>query len=265
MERGYAMNYAERSERLSKAIDYAVAMHRGQVRKGTHIPYIVHPMETMQILIAMHAEDDVLIAGVLHDVLEDTDASPEGIAALFGERVCHLVELHSEDKSKSWHERKQHTIDSLQYGEKEYRMLVMADKVSNLRAIARDYAALGDELWVRFNQGMRDQSWYYGAVQDALYDMQFDVAAAPIYWEMVALYKDVFVSYWYDAAEEIIYAISMHGEDYRLCKDTLEWEAKSGVLSDYAVRIPRWYAEQLEDTWVFLAEQQRAQEEAVLA
>ena len=73
----------------------------------------------------------------------------------------------------SWEARKQHTIDSLKTGAMRYRMLVMADKVSNLRATVRDYMALGDDVWLRFNQGRAMQSWYYSGVQDALYGIQF--------------------------------------------------------------------------------------------
>ena len=243
-------NY-ENNELLSKAIHYATDMHNRQLRKGTDIPYIVHPLETMQILLSMGADTHLLIAGVLHDVLEDTDAKAEDIVRMFGQDVCDLVQMHSEDKSLSWEARKQHTIDSLKTGPMRYRMLVMADKVSNLRATVRDYMALGDDVWLRFNQGREMQSWYYSGVQDALYDMQFDSHTAPVYWEMVALYKDLFVAYYYDSEEERIYALSTHGENYVLSKSTLEWHVFNGMLrAEGAVIIPRWKAEQIEDQWV---------------
>lgn len=76
------------------------------------------------------------------------------------------------------------------------KMLVMVDKVSNLRSIAADYRALGDELWKRFNAPVEKQAWYYSGVQDPLWDMQLDPDAAPVYWEMVGLYKDVFVKFY---------------------------------------------------------------------
>ena len=229
------------------------------MRKGTDIPYIVHPLETMQILLEMGADLHLMIAGVLHDVLEDTDAKAEDIARMFGPDVIQLVQMHSEDKRLSWEARKQHTIDSLKSGPMRYRMLVMADKVSNLRAIARDYAALGDDVWLRFNQGREMQSWYYSGVQDALYDMQFDSRTAPAYWEMVALYKDIFVAYYYDSEEERIYAISTHGENYVLHKDTLEWTRFQGNMPEFATIIPRWKAEQIEDVWVELYERAHSQ------
>ena len=240
----------ENNERISQAIHYAVDMHKWQKRKGTDIPYIVHPLETMQILLEMGADSNLMIAGVLHDVLEDTDARPEDIERMFGSDVLQLVQMHSEDKSLSWRERKQHTIDSLVDGSMPYRMLVMADKVSNLRAIARDYAALGDGLWARFNQGMEQQSWYYSAVQDALYDMQFDERTAPLYWEMVALYKDVFVTYWYDESEDALYMISCHGENYVFYHDVLVWRPIHHAMPESAGCIPRYLAEQLEDIWI---------------
>jgi len=58
---------------IQKAIIFATKKHEGQKRKGTDIPYIVHPMEVMQILTAMDCSQNVIIAGILHDTLEDTD------------------------------------------------------------------------------------------------------------------------------------------------------------------------------------------------
>ena len=123
LERGMFMRQ-DNNERISQAIHYATDMHSRQLRKGTDIPYIVHPLETMQILLSMGADVHLMIAGVLHDVLEDTDAKAEDIVRMFGQEVCDLVQMHSEDKSLSWEARKQHTIDSLQNGSMPYRMFV---------------------------------------------------------------------------------------------------------------------------------------------
>ena len=187
---------------LEKAICFATARHAGQVRKGSDIPYITHPLETMNILNAMKADTHLLIAGVLHDTVEDTDTTSEEILELFGEDVAALVAAHTEDKSKSWMERKQHTIDDLQTAPLRVKMLIMADKVSNLRSMYTDYKLIGDELWKRFNAPKEKQAWYYSGVQDALYEMQNYIETERIYWEMVGLFKDLFVSYALDDAEE---------------------------------------------------------------
>jgi len=96
----------DNNQRLNNAINFAVKYHTGQLRKGTTVPYIVHPLESMQILQRMNGDTDLLIAGVLHDILEDTQATEEEIAQIFGSEVAHLVAAHSEDKSKTWEERK---------------------------------------------------------------------------------------------------------------------------------------------------------------
>ena len=98
---------------LEKSIHFATNHHAGQVRKGTHIPYIVHPLETMNILRSMNADTNLLIAGVLHDTIEDTEATHDDILDRFGTDVVTLVDSHSEDKSKTWEERKTHAIKEL--------------------------------------------------------------------------------------------------------------------------------------------------------
>lgn len=95
---------------LEKAIAFAVEKHTGQLRKGTDIPYIVHPMEVMNLLIGMGADKPLVIAGILHDLMEDTGTSKEEIREIFGSDVAELVAAHSEDKSKSWEERKTNAI-----------------------------------------------------------------------------------------------------------------------------------------------------------
>ena len=101
------------NEMLNEAIIYATDKHSGQVRKGTTKPYITHPLETMAILDYMQADNNLLIAGILHDTIEDTDATYEEIEREFGKDVAELVGKHSEDKSKTWDERKQNAIEEL--------------------------------------------------------------------------------------------------------------------------------------------------------
>ena len=87
--------------KIQKAIVFATLAHEGQCRKGTNIPYIVHPMEVMQILTANGCNETVILAGILHDTLEDTQTTPEDILHIFGQEVLDLVLGESEDKSKS--------------------------------------------------------------------------------------------------------------------------------------------------------------------
>lgn len=177
---------------LDKAILFAVEHHAGALRKGSKLPYIIHPLETMQILYSMKAGLPLMIAGVLHDTVEDTDATIDEIITLFGPEIGALVAAHTEDKSLSWHERKQHTIEKLETASVPVKMLIMADKVSNLRSLAADSREIGDEIWQKFNAPKEMQAWYYSEILNALRDFQNHKETAAVYWEMADLYKDVF-------------------------------------------------------------------------
>lgn len=242
--------------KLDKAICFAVEHHAGQLRKGTNIPYITHPLEVMSILMRMNADIDLQIAGVLHDTVEDTDATVEEITELFGADVARLVAHHSENKSLSWLERKSYAISSLKAADRRLKMLVMADKLSNLRSIAADYKELGDELWKRFNAPMEKQSWYYSGVQDALWDIQFYEDTADAYWEMVGLYKDVFVKFYRSHPgpgyfDEYLLQKPAHGGVYRLDKGSPRWYGVDpGELDEAGFHeICRKELEETEDRW----------------
>lgn len=147
---------------IHEAIQFAAVAHRNQKRKGTDIPYIVHPFEVAQILTAVGADEEVIVAGLLHDTIEDTDVILDDIAEQFGRQVGVLVLACSENKEKAWEERKRHTIAYLQkdcpYDAME---IICADKLSNLRSIAADYAEVGETVWQRFSRGREEQCWYY--------------------------------------------------------------------------------------------------------
>ena len=159
------------SLRIHDAIIFATLKHQKQKRKGTEIPYIVHPMEVMQILIENEMSEDVIIAGILHDTLEDTDTKPEEIETKFGKAVLDIVLTESEDKSKTWRERKQHTIDCLIYDSIETKLVCCADKLSNCRSMYADLQVYGDKLWERFNAPKEDIKWYYESIVQALFDI----------------------------------------------------------------------------------------------
>ena len=182
------------NEFLNRAILFAVDKHKNQVRKGTMIPYIVHPLETMTILLNMEADIELLAVGVLHDTVEDTDATEEEILTVFGERVASLVLKHSEDKSKTWQERKTKAIEEVKGSEKEYQMLILADKVSNMRSCARDLRSFEKEenFWKRFNAPKDRQEWYYRNMFHALSEMAVFAETASVYQEMRDLYIEIY-------------------------------------------------------------------------
>ncbi len=233
--------------KLDTAIEFAVQRHSGQVRKGTVLPYIVHPIEVMQILYRMGADENLLIAGVLHDVLEDTKTTKEEISELFGKDVSDLVTGHSEDKSKSWEERKLTSIGHLEKSDKRFKMLVMADKLSNMRAIASDYDAIGDKLWERFNAPPEKQAWYYSKLDDALMSLADNADTAEAYWEYNALFKDVFVKFY--RSKHTIYQVCLDGTGYYFDKYEDGWKVFVGNLPEQAELLDRAAAQMLEDEW----------------
>lgn len=265
------------SRRLDEAICFATEQHAGQTRKGTNLPYILHPLEVLQILYSMRADVELLIAGVLHDTIEDTDTTLEEIRERFGRDVAELVASNSEDKSKTWDERKQHTLEMLPSADHRVKQLILADKLSNLRSIAYDYRMIGDKLWERFNAPASKQAWYYGGIDDALNSLQY-TDCKDVYWEYVGLFKDVFVKYYLDEKTMTLHQVCLSGEHYCLRQSFPEFwvpyeEFIAKEVSDqvtefkqttYEVRryystrlsagdmtqLSRKHAEYLEDEWV---------------
>lgn len=155
---------------VDRAIEFATKVHDGQFRKGTKRPYIVHPIEVGDIVSSMTHDEEVISAAILHDTIEDCEGvTAEMLEELFSPRVASLVAQESEDKSRTWMERKSATIEHMKSAPREVQMIGLADKLSNMRDIDRDYPVCGEELWNRFR--MKDKQtigWYYKGVRDAL-------------------------------------------------------------------------------------------------
>lgn len=176
---------------VEKAMIFASKAHSGMFRKGTKIPYIVHPMEAGAIAASITDNEEVISAAILHDVLEDTFVSAEEIEKEFGKEVLRLVKSDSENKreefppEETWKIRKQETIEYLKnIADKKEKAVVLADKLSNIRAICRDYERIGDELWNRFNQKDKNEhAWYYKSFAKALLELS-ETAAYREYCEL---------------------------------------------------------------------------------
>ena len=156
------------TELLDHAIIFAVRAHAGTERRGKGYPYIVHPMEAMEIVATMTSDQELLAAAALHDTVEDTEVTMEQIRAEFGDRVADLVALETDEipgqagndvmaghdrpsEEGTWHARKQAAIDRLAKASRDAKIVALGDKLSNMRAIARDYAVQGDALWNIFH------------------------------------------------------------------------------------------------------------------
>jgi hypothetical protein len=167
----------EANPRYLKALTFAVGRHGAarQPRKGTSFPYVVHVIRVAEILDRFDYSEDVVVAGFLHDSVEDTDTTYDEIAAEFGERAAALVRRASEpDKSLEWEIRKQHTIDRLRTeDDSDALALVAADKLDNVLALKDTLRSRGEKrTWVMFNAPRDRQHWYYRAVVDVLLERE---------------------------------------------------------------------------------------------
>lgn len=176
---------------VEKALAFATKAHEGQFRKGTTRPYIVHPIEVGKIVASMTQDEEIISAAILHDTIEDCEGvTAEILQQEFSPRVAELVMQESEDKSKTWRERKEATIKHLASASREMQMIGLADKLSNIRDINRDYPVVGEELWNRFR--MKDKAvigWYYKGIRAAL---ERDFAGESAYQEYCRLVEKNF-------------------------------------------------------------------------
>ena len=156
---------------FDKAAQFAINAHHCTERRGKASPYIIHCMEAAAIVESITNDQELLAAAILHDTVEDTDTTIEQIRAEFGDRVAKLVAAESievpegESEESSWHARKQASMDMISSGDYDFQVVAMGDKLSNMRAIYRDYLAIGDKLWDRFHaKDKADHAWHYRGI-----------------------------------------------------------------------------------------------------
>jgi len=150
------------SPEINKALVFAAVAHLDQTRKGTGVPYITHPYAVGMLLARSGCPEPVIIAGLLHDCVEDTAVTLDDIADRFGAEVAAIVQGCSEpDKELPWEARKQHTIDGLRHAGLAVQLVACADKLHNISSMIEDYRQVGEELWKRFNRDKHQQRWYY--------------------------------------------------------------------------------------------------------
>ena len=163
--------------RFRRAMDFAAELHADQVKKGGHnIPYISHLLGVTSLVIEAGGDEDMAIAALLHDAVEDQGGLPTlaRIRADYGDRVAHIVEgcTDSEIEPKPpWLERKKAYVGHVrEHADSEVTLVSAADKLHNVRAILADFRELGDPVFDRF-KGRKDGTlWYYRAMVDAFRD-----------------------------------------------------------------------------------------------
>lgn len=179
---------------VDRAAAFAIKAHSGIARNGKGYPYSLHVMEAAAIVATMTDDAEMIAAAFLHDVIEDTDYTYDDLLKEFGKRIADFVLSESDapddgSRSDSWRERKIQTMNRLAHSSREVKIIAMGDKLSNMRAIWRDYKVQGDNLWQIFNVKERSaHEWHYRTLAACLSDLSDTYA----YKEFERLVEDVF-------------------------------------------------------------------------
>jgi (p)ppGpp synthase/HD superfamily hydrolase len=160
------------SDLIQRALAFAARKHT-RPRKGTDIPYIIHPAYVALILARHGFNDQVLAAAILHDVLEDTETTPQELSQEFGEKVLSLVQEVSEPdlgrpKSETWEQRKMAKLDQLRSASPEALAICAADRLHNVSNTVDDIAIHGLGVWDRFRRGAEKHLEYERSVLEIL-------------------------------------------------------------------------------------------------
>lgn len=218
------------SSLLDKAIIFAVKAHKNIERRGKGFPYIAHPLEAMSIVATMTNDQELLAAACLHDVIEDTEYTYETIKSHFNKRVADLVQAESDiiipdkDAAHSWVERKQAQMDHLRNSPRDVQMVALGDKLSNMRALARDYEVVGDELWNRFHvTDPKLHAWHYRGLAEALSDLKDTIAYQEFHYLIEKTFSTRYDEFSYKInGEDIVIVGEIKKEDVYLLKKEMD-------------------------------------------
>jgi (p)ppGpp synthase/HD superfamily hydrolase len=157
--------------RFLRAFQFAAKMHAGQGRKHSSTPYLAHLMGVASVVLEAGGDEDLAIAALLHDVVEDCGGRPmlKEVQRRFGKRVAKIVDGCTDaygDPKPPWRERKENYIAHLKKADGETRLVSAADKLNNVRSILSDYREVGEFVWERFNGGRDGTLWYYRTLRD---------------------------------------------------------------------------------------------------
>jgi GTP pyrophosphokinase len=157
--------------RFLRAFRFAAAKHAGQTRKASTIPYIAHLIGVASLVLEAGGDEDLAIAALLHDVVEDCGGAPmlKEVQRRFGKRVAHIVDGCTDsdtDPKPTWRDRKENYLRHLKTADAGTRLVSAADKLNNIRSILTDYREIGESVWARFNGGREGTLWYYRALRD---------------------------------------------------------------------------------------------------
>ena len=157
--------------RFLRAFEFAAEKHKNQTRKASTIPYIAHLMGVASLVLEAGGDEDLVIAALLHDVVEDCGGAPmlKEIHRRFGARVAKVVDGCTDADTypkPPWRERKEKYIRHLKAADADTKLVSAADKLNNVRSILSDYRAIGESVWSRFKGGREGTLWYYRTLRD---------------------------------------------------------------------------------------------------
>ncbi|MDY0388256.1 MAG: HD domain-containing protein [Methanolobus sp.] len=186
---------------LADAFTFASDEHKNGVRKsGT--PYMSHPMDVASILLKENASYELVIAGLLHDIIEDTDVDIATISSKYGQQVADYVDAVSEpeelkqpttgDKAQSWKERKEYIIRNMARANSEVKLLSCADKLANIRDLISDIRIEGEGFWDKFNAPKEEQQWYYRSMLEAFAKGPQNIADTRTYRDFKECVEELF-------------------------------------------------------------------------
>lgn len=157
--------------RFLRAFQFAAEKHASQTRKASTIPYIAHLMGVASLVLEAGGDEDLAIAALLHDVVEDCGGAPmlKQVRRRFGARVAKVVDGCTDADTypkPPWRERKENYLRHLAAADADTRLVSAADKLNNVRSIFSDYREVGELVWARFQGGREGTLWYYRSLRD---------------------------------------------------------------------------------------------------
>ncbi|NTU69905.1 bifunctional (p)ppGpp synthetase/guanosine-3',5'-bis(diphosphate) 3'-pyrophosphohydrolase [bacterium] len=187
--------------RVFEAITFADTAHYGQYRPGTELPYMQHLMGALTIAVHYDCSEEIRMAVVLHDTVEDTKTTLAKIEKVFGPRVAHLVDAATDDKSMDWFERKTKKIDYIRKPHNkggatiDERIVICCDKLHNITSIRDNWKRAkeaGIDFWDAFSHDEKEYKWYYHELAKAFLANRQGIVTSRMFTEFADVVQDVF-------------------------------------------------------------------------
>jgi (p)ppGpp synthase/HD superfamily hydrolase len=177
---------------LNKAIAFALHVHAGQMRKAKKVPFVAHPLAVAMLLQGMGCGQDVVIAALLHDTVEDTPTTRDEVCEAFGETVADLVAWVTEPRGR-WEYRKETYITQITNAPFEAKIISATDKYHNLHNIYSQQQVVGESIWDVFGRDKARQEWFYRSVYAGILHNNPHVETYPIFHQLGDLIDEMFV------------------------------------------------------------------------